>query len=101
MLSDQDFYKNNLIRDLSEEEKFLEPFRIFKCKDPEQYPSVIFGDEACINSVKVFPESYEIIKTLYDSEFIKVKLCKNNFTEELVINIRLKLKYHTLTFRLQ
>ena len=86
MLSDQDFYRENLIREQNDEEKRLEAFRIFKSKDPDQDPVfVMTGEESCLNLTKTFPEKYEIIKSIYDSEFIKVKLCKNKHTEALVM----------------
>lgn len=63
--------------------KFL-PFRIFRIKDFHSEPVSIYGSEAWINSTEIFPKRFEIERTLYESEFIKVKLCKNTETSEQV-----------------
>ena len=62
----------------------LLPFRIFRIKDHYNEPVPIFGDESWINSTEKFPKKYEIIRLLYESEFIKVNLCRNRETDELV-----------------
>lgn len=62
----------------------LLPFRIFRIKDHYSEPVPIFGDESWINSTETFPKKYEIIRLLYESEFIKVNLCRNRETYELV-----------------
>lgn len=60
------------------------PFRIFRIKDLHSEPVPIFGSEAWINSTEIFPKRFEIERTLYESDHIKVKLCKNIETNEQV-----------------
>lgn len=62
----------------------LKPFRIFKIRDFNSEPVPVFGSESWINSTKVFPEKYQIDRSLYESEFIKVNLCRNLLNDELV-----------------
>ena len=71
----------------------LLPFRIFRIKDHYTEPIPIYGNESWINSTETFPRKYEIVQTLYESEFIKVKLCKNRETNEEVRRSKYKMIY--------
>ena len=62
----------------------LLPFRIFRLKDHQSESVPIYGNEDWINSTEIFPKRFEIVRKLYESEFIKVKLCKNTETNEQV-----------------
>lgn len=88
MISSFDFYNQNLKEDCDEDlfdiYHQIAPFRIFRIKDYKNEPVPILNDESWLNSTKIFPQSYEIIKTIYESEFIKVKLCRNKNTNEQV-----------------
>ena len=64
-------------------EKLL-PFRIFRIKDHSIEPVPVYGSEEWNNSTEIFPNKFKIEGTLYESEFIKVKLCRNIQTSEQV-----------------
>ena len=65
----------------------LKPFRIFRIRDHSNEPVPIYGDESWMNSTEYFPKKYATEKTLYESEYVKVELCKNIQTTEQVTAI--------------
>lgn len=85
-------FENNPDSDIYEQ---LLPFRIFRIKDHHSEPIPIYGDESWINSTIIFPKKFEIKKKLYESEYIKVNLCRNLLTnEQVIISKHLKFKYN-------
>lgn len=84
MISALEFYNENLIPDSDDVYDALAPFRIFRIKDFKSEPVPVAGSEEWINSTETFPNKYEILDKIYESEFIKVKLCKNLRTNEIV-----------------
>lgn len=87
MISSFEFYNENLKKDPPVDiYDQIAPFRIFRIKDYTNEPVPIYNDEAWINSTETFPQNYLILETLYESEFIKVKLCRNKQTHEQVSN---------------
>lgn len=82
MISALKFYNDNLIpEDVYDE---IAPFRIFRIKDYNSEPVPVIGSEEWINSTEVFPKKYEVSDKIYESDFIKVKLCRNQETNEQV-----------------
>jgi hypothetical protein len=82
MISALKFYNDNLIpEDVYDE---IAPFRIFRIKDYKSEPVPVIGSEEWINSTEVFPKKYEVSDKIYESDFIKVKLCRNQETNEQV-----------------
>lgn len=88
MISAFEFYNENLKetcnQDLVDIYDQIAPYRIFRINDYKNEPVPVLGDEAWINSTQSFPLNYEILKTIYESDFIKVKLCRNQQTDEQV-----------------
>ena len=82
MISALEFYNENLIpEDVYDE---FAPYRIFRIKDYKSEPVPVIGSEEWRNSTEIFPKKYEILDKIYESEFIKVKLCRNLETNEEV-----------------
>lgn len=84
MISALEFYNDNLIKEKDDVYDALAPFRIFRIKDFKSEPVPIVGSDEWTNSTEKFPSRYEVLSKLYESEFIKVKLCKNLRTNEIV-----------------
>lgn len=82
MISALEFYNDNLISEDVYDE--IAPFRIFRIKDYKSEPVPVIGSEEWLNSTLIFPKKYKILDKIYESEFIKVKLCRNLETEEEV-----------------
>lgn len=82
MISALEFYNDNLVTEDAYDE--IAPFRIFRIKDFKSEPVPVIGSDEWINSTETFPNKYEALEKLYESEFIKVKLCRNLNTNEQV-----------------
>lgn len=94
-ISCEDLYRNDdiVLKDfgLSEDAIFdihekLKPYRIFRINDYVNEPIPVYGDESWINSTETFPKKYSKEKSIYESEFIKVDLCRNIETDDMVIS---------------
>lgn len=62
----------------------LAPHRIFKIRDYASEPRPVYNSAAWTASTREFPERFRPLKTLYESENVKVKLFTDGRTGETV-----------------
>lgn len=63
----------------------LVPFRIFRISDHKSEPVPVYSNSDWIISTQIFPSRFTKVKSVYDSDTVKVKIYHDNQKQEAVL----------------